>query len=387
MEVVYSCSLSLVVNNRRCSSVFETELTRTLNIRYPIFQAPMAGGPTTPDLVAAVSNAGGLGNLGAGYLSPEQIRGAILKIRELTDKPFGINLFVPEQPEEDEEAAVQMMDYLNKYRAKLGIAQNPSITKFSESFEEQVQVLLEEKIPVFSFTFGIPSQNVIQAMKQRGTFVIGTATTVDEAKQLDVAGVSAIVAQGCEAGGHRGTFLNKVSESLIGTMALVPQIADQVSVPVIASGGIMDGRGLVAGLALGAGAVQMGTAFLACPESGAHETYKQTILSSHEDSTEITIAYSGKAARGIRTKFMKDLHQYPGTIPAYPIQNALTRDIRQAAAKANDPEYMSLWAGQGLRLANNQSAAAIIKQTIKQAEAWLTRVSSIQGGGSDSGTK
>lgn len=202
--------------------MFETELTRTLNIRYPVFQAPMAGGPTTPDLVAAVSNAGGLGNLGAGYLSPEQIRGAILKIRELTDKPFGINLFVPEQPEEDEEAAVQMMDYLNKYRAKLGIAQNPSITKFSESFEEQVQVLLEEKIPVFSFTFGIPPQDVIQAMKQRGTFVIGTATTVDEAKQLDVAGVSAIVAQGCEAGGHRGTFLTKVSESLIGTMALVP---------------------------------------------------------------------------------------------------------------------------------------------------------------------
>lgn len=131
----------------------------------------------------------------------------------------------------------------------------------------------------------------------------------------------------------------------------------------------------------------MGTAFLACPESGTHETYKQKILSSHEDSTEITLAYSGKAARGIRTKFMKDLHQYPGTIPAYPIQNALTRDIRQAAAKANDPEYMSLWAGQGLRLANNQSAAAIIKQTIKQAEAWLTRVSSIQGDGSDSGTK
>lgn len=348
--------------------MFETKLTRTLKIRYPIFQAPMAGGPTTPDLVAAVSNAGGLGNLGAGYLTPEQLRGAIREIRELTDKPFGVNLFVPEQPDESEETVFQMTDYLNKHRVKLGIAQNPSTPKLSEFFEEQVQVLLEEKIPVFSFTFGIPPQDVIQAMKQHGTVVIGTATTVEEAEQLDAAGVNAIVAQGYEAGGHRGTFLKNVSESLIGTMTLVPQIVDQVSIPVIASGGIMDGRGLVASLALGAGAVQMGTTFLACPESGAHEKYKQKILTSNEDSTEITRAYSGKAARGIRTQFMSDMHQYPGAIPAYPIQNALTRDIRQAAAKANDPEYMSLWAGQGLRLANAQPAAAIIKQTIEQAE-------------------
>ncbi|MFC5404169.1 NAD(P)H-dependent flavin oxidoreductase [Cohnella soli] len=350
--------------------MFETELTRTLNIRHPIFQAPMAGGPTTPDLVAAVSNAGGIGNLGAGYLTPEQLRGAIQKIRELTDQPFGVNLFVPEQPEvseQTEEAVAQMTEYLNKYRDKLGIVQNPSIKKFSESFEEQVQVLLEEKIPVFSFTFGIPSLDVIHAMQQQGTVVIGTATTVEEANHLEAAGVNAIVAQGCEAGGHRGTFLKSVSESLIGTMALVPQIVDHVSVPVIASGGIMDGRGLVASLALGAAAVQMGTAFLACPESGAHETYKQKILASNEDSTEITLAYSGKAARGIRTAFMNDMQQYPGEIPAYPIQNALTRDIRQAAAKANDSQYMSLWAGQGVRLANDQSAAAIVKQTIDQA--------------------
>ncbi|MFC3747003.1 NAD(P)H-dependent flavin oxidoreductase [Paenibacillus sp. GCM10012306] len=347
--------------------MFETELTRTLKIRYPIFQAPMAGGPTTPELVAAVSNAGGLGNLGAGYLTPEQIRSTIHKIRERTDKPFGVNLFVPEQPEECEEAVVQMMDQLNKYHVRYGITQNPVTPKTLVSFDEQVQVLLEEKVPVFSFTFGIPAQDVIQAMKQQGTVVIGTATTVEEARHLELAGVNAIVAQGYEAGGHRGTFLKNVSESLIGTMALVPQIVDYVSVPVIASGGIMDGRGLVASLALGAGAVQMGTAFLACPESGAHHTYKQKILSSNEDSTEITWAYSGKAARGIVTKFMNDMHQYSGTIPAYPIQNALTRELRQAAAKANDPEYMSLWAGQGLRLASKQPAETIVKQIIEQA--------------------
>ncbi|ASR47416.1 NAD(P)H-dependent flavin oxidoreductase [Paenibacillus kribbensis] len=358
--------------------MFETDLTRALKIRYPIFQAPMAGGVSTPELVAAVSNAGGLGNLGGGYLTPEQLRSEIQKIKQRTDQPFGVNLFVPEQSEDSEEAIYRMADYLNKYRIKLGTAQNPAIMKFSESFEEQVQVLLEERVPVFSFTFGIPSQDVIQTMKQHGIFIIGTATTVDEAKQLEATGADAIVAQGSEAGGHRGTFMKDPSHALIGTMAIVPQIVDHVSIPVIAAGGIMDGRGLAASFALGAAAVQMGTAFLACPESGAHETYKQKILSTNEDSTEITRAYSGKASRGIQTKFMIDMHQYPGTIPAYPIQNAMTRDIRQAAAKANKPEYMSLWAGQGLRLAGDQPAASIVKQTIDQASVLVRKFSFIR---------
>ncbi|AET57166.1 nitropropane dioxygenase / trans-enoyl-CoA reductase family protein [Paenibacillus terrae HPL-003] len=357
--------------------MFETDLTRSLKIRYPIFQAPMAGGVSTPELVAAVSNAGGLGNLGGGYLTSEQLRSEIQKIKQRTDQPFGVNLFVPEQSEESEEAIYRMTDYLNKYRIKLGTAQNPSILKFSESFEEQVQVLLEERVPVFSFTFGTPSQDVIQTMKQHGIFIIGTATTVDEAKQLEAVGADAIVAQGSEAGGHRGTFMKDPSHALIGTMAIVPQIVDHVSIPVIAAGGIMDGRGLAASLALGAAAIQMGTAFLACPESGAHETYKQKILSTNEDSTEITRAYSGKAARGIQTKFMIDMHQYPGTIPAYPIQNSMTRDIRLAAAKANNPEYMSLWAGQGLRLAGDQPAASIVKQTVDQASILVEKLSSI----------
>lgn len=357
--------------------MLETELTRALHIRYPIIQAPMAGGPTTADLVAAVSNAGGLGSLGAGYLTPEQIRLAIQEIRARTDRPFAVNLFVPEQPTESEAAIAEMTAYLNVYREALGIPSNPLIPSFSESFEEQVRVLLEERIPVLSFTFGIPPQEVIQAMKEQGSFVIGTATTVDEAIRLEAAGVDAVVAQGSEAGGHRGTFLKDASGSLIGAMALVPQMADHVSLPVIASGGIMDGRGLVASLALGAAAVQMGTAFLACTESGAHPAYKQKILSENEDATEITRAYSGKAARGIRTDFMRDMQQYSGTIPDYPIQNAMTRDIRQAAAKANRPEYMSLWAGQGLRLASSRSAAAIIRQTVDQANALAQRLTGL----------
>ncbi|MGO4545012.1 NAD(P)H-dependent flavin oxidoreductase [Paenibacillus sp. 2TAB23] len=345
----------------------ETELTRLLNIKYPIFQAPMAGGSTTPDLVASVSNAGGLGNLGAGYLTAEQIRLAIKEIKLRTDRPFGINLFVPEQSNSSEESIARMNDYLNKFRAEIGIAPNPIIPKFAESFDEQVQAILEENVKLFSFTFGIPSLDVIEAMKQSGTIVVGTATTVEEGKLLQAAGVDAIVAQGSEAGGHRGNFLKSTDESMIGTMALVPQMLDHVSIPVIASGGIMDGRGLVASLALGASAVQMGTAFLASFESGAHAEYKRKVRLSNEDSTEITNIYSGKAARGILTNLMNDFREYSGQIPAYPIQNALTRDIRQAAAQMNNPEYMSLWAGQGLRLAKERSAAAIIKETIDQA--------------------
>jgi nitronate monooxygenase len=229
--------------------MMKTELTRKLRIKYPILQAPMAGGPTTPDLVASVSNAGGLGSLGAGYLTPEQIRNAIREIRGKTDRPFAVNLFVPEQPNTSVDTIAEMNDHLNTYRLSLGIAPNPSIPKFAESFDEQVQVVLEENVSVFSFTFGIPSQHIIQSMKQKGIVVMGTATTVDEAIALEAAGVDAIVAQGSEAGGHRGSFLTGSADTLIGIMALVPQMVDHVSVPVIASGGIMDGRGLVATLA------------------------------------------------------------------------------------------------------------------------------------------
>ncbi|WP_167280903.1 nitronate monooxygenase [Paenibacillus lupini] len=352
----------------------ETTLTQKLNIQYPIIQAPMAGGPTIPELIAAVSNAGGLGSLGAGYLTPEQIRDTIREIRKRTDRPFGVNLFVPEQTEVSEDIIEKMNNYLNETRTELGISLNSSTSELKETFNEQVQVLLEENVPVFSFTFGIPSQNIIEEMKQCGIVVIGTATTVEEGIQLEAAGVDAIVAQGSEAGGHRGTFVGEARDALIGTMALLPQLVDHVAVPVIAAGGIMDGRGLVASLALGASAVQMGTAFLVSLESGAHAAYKEKILTSNEDSTVVTYAYSGKAARGIRNDFINKMRLYSGTIPAYPIQNTLTRDIRQAAAKANNPEYMSLWTGQGVRLAKELTASDIVKQTMEQAAALIERL-------------
>ncbi|MFC3799163.1 NAD(P)H-dependent flavin oxidoreductase [Cohnella sp. GCM10012308] len=359
----------------------ETSFTRRLGIPYPIVQAPMAGGPATPELAAAVSNAGGLGSLGAGYWSPSQIRDAIREVRRRTDRPFAVNLFLPEQPRSTDDEISAMQAHLDVYRERLGIETSPSIAAYAPSFEDQVQVLLEEEVPVFSFTFGIPPAEAIEEMKRRGIFIVGTATTVEEGIRLEAAGADAVVAQGSEAGGHRGTFLSEAADALVGTLALVPQLADRVSVPVIASGGIMDGRGLAASLALGASAVQMGTAFLASPESGAHAAHKRLVLSSAEDATAITDVYSGKAARGIRTDFMRDMKAYPGAIPDYPIQNALTRDIRQAAAQANDPSFMSLWAGQGLRLATEQTAADLIGRTVAEAQAAIGRLSGLAGTG------
>jgi nitronate monooxygenase len=351
-----------------------TKVSEILNINYPLIQAGMAGGVTTPELVAAVSNAGGLGTLGAGYMTPEQMRDAIRQIRAKTDRPFGVNLFVPEQVSESSDKIARMNQHLDHYRKQLGLKSQPDITKYAESFDDQLAVVLEERVPVFSFTFGALSTHIVHQLKDQGIVVIGTATTVREAVALEQSGVDLIVAQGYEAGGHRGTFLGLWQESLIGLMALIPQMVDHVRVPVIAAGGIMDARAIVASLVLGASGVQMGTAFLTCTESGAHPKYKEALLTSADESTVITQAFSGKPARGIKNTFIVDMDAYSGDIPAYPIQNALTRDIRQAAAKQNRTEWMSLWAGQASAMCRTQSATELLKEIVEDIDHTLRRV-------------
>ena len=232
----------------------------------------------------------------------------------------------------------------------------------------------------FSFTFGLLPTSAVQAIKAKGTYLIGTATTVEEALQLEKSGVDAIIAQGSEAGGHRGTFANDFSSGMIGTMALVPQVVDAVRVPVIASGGIMDGRGIVAALALGAAAAQMGTAFLTCAESAASEAYKQALLNAREDQTRITRAFSGRPARGIVNRFMKEVeldHAGDGTdaILPFDLQNPLTRPLRTAAAKQGRAEFLSLWAGQGVRMARRQTAAELVARLAREMEAALSAIS------------
>lgn len=347
-----------------------------LKIKYPIIQAPMALADS-PTLVAAVSNQGGLGSLGAALFTPEQIREKIKEIRSLTDKPFAINLFAPTTPkkysEEEKQNAVKAFNY---FRHKLGMPNIDQIEiKPTPSFEEKIAVILEEKIPVFSFTFGILPTEVIQKIKSQGISVIGTATTVREAKILEKNGVDMVVAQGYEAGGHRGTDLKitTLADALIGTMALVPQIADAVNIPVIASGGIMDGRGIVASFALGAAGVQMGTAFLCCPESNIHAIHRKLLLESTDESTRLTTAFTGRMARSLKNEFLLEVEKENFPILEFPIQSALVKDIREAAQKQNNSDYMSLWAGQASRLCQNKPAAQLFNELLSEIKEILIK--------------
>ena len=344
-----------------------TRLTEALALRFQIIQAPMAGGPTTPALVAAVSNAGGLGTLATGYVTPEAVQQAIQGVRALTDRPFGANLFVPEPVTATPEALALAEALIAPYRAELGLPP-ASPPAFVEPFDALVEVLLAERVPVVSFAFGLLAPAQMQAFRRQGAILMGTATTVEEARLLEAAGVDFIVAQGAEAGGHRGTFLGPAEAALIGTMALVPQVVDAVRTPVVAAGGLMDGRGLVAALALGAAGVQMGTAFLLSPESGTSAPHRAAIMASTDASTHVTRAVSGKAVRAIANRLTRELAPHADALPAYPIQNALTRELRQAATRQGRPDLMGMWAGQASRLAEAEGAAALLGKWAQEAE-------------------
>ncbi|OYD09069.1 NAD(P)H-dependent flavin oxidoreductase [Paludifilum halophilum] len=357
----------------------QTTLTEKLKIAYPIIQAGMAGGVTSPELVATVSNRGGLGTLGAGYLSPDAMRDAIREIRQQTERPFAVNLMVPTLCHPDASIEQRMKKHLRKFEEVVEALAEEETGGSSFSFEDQVQVVLEEKVPVFSFTFGIPDSTVIQKMHANQTVVIGTATTVREAIELEENGVDAIVAQGGEAGGHRGTFQSSSDFPSIGTMALVPQMVDRVNIPVIASGGIMDGRGILASLSLGAAGVQMGSAFLTARESRAHEKHKQALIQSHDESAVITTAFSGRPARGIKNRFIQEMEHYPDSIPPYPVQNALTKKMRKHASKQGNTEYMSLWGGQAASLARLESADKFMEDLVQQVDRLIEKLSNSGG--------
>lgn len=345
-----------------------TPLTQRLALKYPIIQAPMAGGPSTPALVAAVSNAGGLGSLAGAYLAPEQLRSAIQEVRALTDRPFAVNLFIPTQYREDAAQIARAQELLAPLLQELGV--NPTTNKppkqYLPPYTEQLAVVLEEAVEVFSFTFGVPRPEQLEALRQRGITTIGSATHVLEAIVLEESGVDMVVAQGLEAGGHRATFLGTPEQGLIGTLALVPLLGDYLRIPVIASGGIMDGRGIAGALTLGSAGVQMGTAFLATPESGAHPKYKELLQSGTEINTVLTRAFSGRMARGLRNRFIEKLAAVEAQFPEFPIQNALTRGLRDAAAKQDKAEFMALWAGQGCGQCQTRPAAELMMLWVKQ---------------------
>ncbi|MHA7138909.1 NAD(P)H-dependent flavin oxidoreductase [Rossellomorea arthrocnemi] len=352
----------------------QNSVSKVLGTHYPIIQAGMAGGVTTANLVSEVSNSGGLGTLGAGYMSADNMKLAIKEIKDQTNQPFGVNLFIPETPIVNEEQITNAKRLLEPFNKELNLTDNSSFSELQIDFEKQLEVIFNEKISVCSFTFGAPSKELVKELKKEGTIVIGTATTVEEAVINEESGVDIVVAQGSEAGGHRGTFLDSFKHSMIGTFALVPQVVDAVSIPVIAAGGIMDGRGVIAALALGAKGVQMGTAFLTCKESGAGTSHKRAVLESPETHTVITAAFSGKPARGIENGFTRDMQEFESQLPPYPIQNALTKELRKEAGIQGNPEFMSLWSGQSPRLSRDISTKDLLISIVSEVEETIGRL-------------
>lgn len=330
-----------------------------LGIDFPVVQAPMGGGPSTVELAAAVSNAGGLGSVAGGYLAPDRLRAEIRNLRSTTKQPFAVNLFVATPVDvrgEDVEGAARM---LGRYRLELGLADGPPPESWCEDFEQQLAVVVEEKVPVFSFTFGSLPAGAVEDLHRNGTVVMGTATNAAEAVALRDGGCDLVCAQGAEAGGHHGTWLVDPARSVIGTMALVPLVCDAVDVPVVAAGGIMDARGVAAAMCLGAGAAQMGTAFMLCREAGTPPPHRRAMESARETDVLLTSEVTGRLARGVSNRLMEELRGQ--AVPPYPVMNTLTRDIRRASAGRDDPELMSLWCGQGAPLASRSSARQIVE--------------------------
>ncbi|MGB6407173.1 MAG: nitronate monooxygenase family protein [Planococcus donghaensis] len=348
----------------------QTKICELFEIEYPIVQAGMAGGPTTIELVVEVSNAGGLGTLGAAYMAPDALRKAIKEIQSNTDKPFAVNIFASAE-QDDFSRLAEVQKALSPFRSELAIRNLESAYSSPNWSAEQFDICIEEGVPIISTAFGCFSKEQMTTVQERQVKTVVMITTVEEAILAEKSGANAVVAQGSEAGGHRSTFslAQHSFGAQIGTMSLVPQVVDAIKIPVIAAGGIVDGRGLIASLALGAQGVQIGTRFVTAKESGAHAIYKQEILDSNEESTVITKSFSGRPARGIANRFIREFEQ-SGVAPLpFPSQNTLTKDIRAAAAKLRNPEFMSLWAGQSTRSLNEEKAAAeIVQEILKEAK-------------------
>lgn len=337
--------------------------------RYPIVQAPMAGGASCPQLVAAVGDAGALGFLAAGYKTADGMYQEVKQLRGLSGAAFGINLFMP-QPHHDDRAAVdvyreQLAGEATWYETPLG---DPGAGR-DDGYEAKLAILLDDPVPVVSFTFGCPTPTVLDAFTRVGTLTVVTVTTPEEAQTAQWSGADVVCVQGIEAGGHQGTHRDDPATdgAGIGLLSLVTQVRDSVRLPVIAAGGLMRGAQIAAVLAAGADAAQFGTAFLVCPESGAHALHKHAMTNPLFTRTELTRAFTGRPARGLFNRFMREHGPYAP--PAYPEVHHLTAGLRKAAAKVGDAQGMALWAGQGHRMARDLPAGQLVEVLADELEA------------------
>lgn len=321
------------------------------------------------DMALGVCRAGGLGSLAAAGSAPAQIVADCAKLRAATEAAFAVNLFVLDPADPDPVAVRAAMERLAPWRERFGLPAQAIPNAFAPDFASQFEALMEAAPPAASFTFGVLSRERVTALKARGVFVIGTATCVAEARAWAQAGADAICAQGVEAGGHRGTFMKPPAQASIGAFALTRLVCDAVDLPVIAAGAIADGEGVAAALMLGAVAAQVGTAYLLCEESLIAAPWRRAIESAPDDPTRVTRAFSGRHARGIENAFMREMAAVEDEAPAYPVQNALTQDLRAASARAGSPDAMSLWAGQTVRLARPARAADLTRELWDRAQA------------------
>jgi nitronate monooxygenase len=348
----------------------ESQVMKRLELGAPIVQGPFGGGLSAVDLVVAVSECGGLGSFGVHHLGPDGIRDVAAQIRARTRRPFALNLWIPLRDSDDPQLTdaqwEQALESLAPYFGALGVPLPARPARFAPRYDEQVETVIELAPAVFSFVFGVPSADVLERCRRARITTVGAATTAAEAKLLADAGVDMIVATGLEAGGHRVSFLQEPEDCLTGTLALVPQVVDTVKVPVIAAGGIADGRGIAAALKLGAAAAQIGTAFLACEESNAHPLHRAKLFSADARRTSLTRAFSGRLARSIHNELVEAFAGKERLLPPYPVQNWLTAQFRAAALAAGRTDIVSLWSGQGAPLLEHRRAAELFHALVEQ---------------------
>jgi nitronate monooxygenase len=354
---------------------YNTKASEILGIQYPILQGPFGGNLSSVELVSTVSNAGGLGGYGAYTLSPQEIIDVDLQIKASTNKPYNINLWVSDTDAVDgsisDEQFIQAQNLFRPHFDELGIELPEKPVPFKTRFENQVEVILRQRPPVFSFMFGVPSADILEQCRRLGIVTAGAATTLDEAIFLEAAGVDMIIASGFEAGGHRPSFLAPAESSTIGTFVLVQLIKEKVKTPVIAAGGIANGKGVAAALALGADAVQMGTAFLACDESNATTIHRQMLFSDAAKYTTLSRAFTGRLGRGITSRIATDLvHKEKGFLP-FPLQTQFMSHIRKAAIEQEKWDMILFWGGQIAPVLKYTKAGELMKATVEETTAYF----------------
>jgi nitronate monooxygenase len=318
---------------------------------------------------------GALGCLAGAYLSPSELENAVAKTRSLTHRPFAINLFAPiSEPKVSDDQIASALDGTRAYRKELGLPDPKIRPPFHHDFDQQFSVVLRARPALFTFVFGLLDSRYLLECKKEGILTFGTATTLEEGLKLQESGVDGVVAQGVEAGGHRGMFAPDQEDAQIKLLDLTAALAKNLKIPIIASGGMMDGKGMAAALRQGAQLTALGTAFLLCQESGTSKAYKNAILNSKNIPTRLTRVFSGRWARGLENKFMKEMEDQGASLLPFPAQNVLTRDIRTAASQAGKAEYLSLWAGEGVHQTRRAPAADLVLLLLEELEEELRLV-------------